>query len=96
MEETVPTTDTQEIISKECISISANVLSANQNLSVMSAANELPISNIVVYSITGNEVYRKSISSYKYTFQASVTSGMYLLSVSLKDKTTKTFKFLVK
>lgn len=82
--------------SKESVSISANVLHAKQNLSITAVANELPMSKVVVYSTGGNEVYRKSISTDRYTFQAPTASGVYLLSVTLKDKTTREFKFLVK
>lgn len=81
---------------KALVSISANVLNARQNLSVTSVAHELPMSKVVVYSTGGNEVYRKSISTDRYTFQAPTASGVYLLSVTLKDKTTREFKFLVK
>lgn len=78
------------------ITISAQVLYAGQNISVMSAVEENPLSEVTVYSIAGNEVYRKSISEQESIIEAPGTSGIYLFSVSLKDKTTRVFKVLVK
>lgn len=81
---------------KKSVSISANVLHASQNLSVTSVADESPLSEVAVYSITGNEIHSKSISSNKYTFQAPTASGIYLVYVKLEDKTSREFKFIVK
>lgn len=80
---------------KESVSISANVLHASQNLSVTTVAGESPLSKVAVYSITGNEVHSKSVSSNKYTFQAPTVSGLYLVSVTLEDKTSSEFKFII-
>ena len=81
---------------KGSVSISANVLLPRQNLSLTSVENESPMSEVSVYSIAGNEVFSKSISSNKYTFHAPATSGVYIVSVTLEDKSSRDFKFLVK
>lgn len=81
---------------KGAVSISANVLLPRQNLSLTSIENESPMSEVSVYSIAGNEVFSKSISSNKYTFHAPATSGVYIVSVTLEDKSSRDFKFLVK
>lgn len=83
-------------VGRESISISANVLHARQNLSVMSVVGESPLSEVAVYAISGNEVHSKSISGNKYTFQAPTASGIYLVCVTFEDKTSREFKFIVK
>ncbi len=80
----------------ELIFISTQVLYAGENLSVTSVADGSSLSEVALYGIAGNEVYRKSISGNEYMFQVPASSGMYLLKVSLKDKTSRTFKILVK
>jgi lysophospholipase L1-like esterase len=81
---------------KELIYISTRMLHAGGKLSVESLAEGSPLSEITVYNVAGNEVYRPSVSGNKHTFQAPSASGIYLLRVSLADKTSRTFKVIVK
>jgi hypothetical protein len=84
------------VISGKSISVSAGLLNAGQALSVKTAADNVSISEVALYGIAGNTVYRKSVSGNEVTFNAPAIAGIYLLAVRLTDGTSETFNILVK
>jgi hypothetical protein len=89
-------TDISNIIEDEIIKLSTSMLNAGQALSVKTVSTNVLLSEVAVYSLTGNKVYRKSISANEISFNAPSVAGMYLLTVRLADNTSKGFKILVK
>ncbi len=88
------TTNMLHINNEECVYVSANILMGGQNLSVKS--DNVFLSELILYSITGNEVYRNSVSGNDYSFTTPTTAGLYLLSVKLDNGLSKEFKIIVK
>lgn len=86
----------QKTINTEFISISNSLLNAGQELSVKCHVNESSLSEVMVYSITGNEVSRIFVSGDECTLQAPNTCGAYVMMVKLNDNTAQTFKILVR
>jgi lysophospholipase L1-like esterase len=91
-----PSSIKREEVRRKSITVSARALSAGQAVSVKSAADGSPLSEIVLRGIAGNAVYRKSLSGDEYTFHAPAVAGIYLLTVRLADSTLETFKILIK
>lgn len=89
-------TGASNVINNELISVSTTMLNSGQPLSIKSLADNVSLSEVAVYSIAGNEVYRKSISGNEFKFQVSTATGMYIVCVRLNNNTKKEFKILVK
>ncbi len=83
-------------VSTDNVEVTPRVLNPGQNLSVKSHTNGSTLSEIILYSIAGNEVYRKSISGDEYVFQAPTIPGLYIMTVNLNNNTSTAFKILVK
>ncbi|OJV31946.1 MAG: hypothetical protein BGO29_00450 [Bacteroidales bacterium 36-12] len=79
----------------DLISVSRNVVSQGQTLSVKTVANIASLSEVTIYSLTGNEVYHKSVSGNALELQAPTVSGMYILNVRLDNNISKGFKIFV-
>ena len=78
------------------VAISNTMLNAGQTLLIQSAETNAALSEVMLYSLTGNKVYSSPASDYKHAIQAPAASGMYMLSVKLNNNTSKEFKILVK
>lgn len=79
----------------DLISVSRNIVSQGQTLSVKTVANVVSLSEVTIYSLTGNEVYHKSVSGNAFELQAPTVSGMYILNVRLDNNISKGFKIFV-
>lgn len=86
----------EEVLYAESVAISATILNAGQALSIETVTEGISLSEVALYSLTGNEVYRKSVSGGKITTYLPVTSGMYILNVRLNNNTSKEFKIIIK
>ncbi len=82
--------------SEEIVDISASMLNAGQNLSITTVTDKLSLSEVALYSITGKEVYRTTISGNEYSFNVPTTVGLYILNVKLTNNTSKEFKIQIK
>ncbi len=65
-------------------------------MSVQTLKDNVSLSEVTLYGISGNEVYRATISDAEYTFQSPIVAGAYILAVSLDNCTEKEFKIMVK
>ena len=81
---------------KESVAVSATLLEGGRPLSVQALKDNVSLSEVTLYGISGNEVYRATISDAEYTFQSPIVAGAYILAVSLDDCTEKEFKIIVK
>lgn len=88
-------TDISNIVQDEIIKLSSSMLNAGQVISVKAYSTNVLLSEVTVYSLTGNNVYRKSISGNEFSFNAPAIAGIYLLTVRLADNTTKGFKIII-
>ena len=79
----------------DLISISTRILNKGESLFVKSLVNDSPLSELKMYNMSGNEILHKPITGTEYTLNASVVSGLYVLSIKLKNKLSKEFKILV-
>jgi len=86
----------KKMIYTESVSISGNLLNRGQDLMITSCTEGALISEVVLYTLTGNEISRKSVSNQTFTLGAPATVGIYLLSVRLDNNMSKEFKILVK
>ena len=81
---------------EESVAVSATLLDGGQPLSVQTLKDNVPLTEVALYGISGNEVYRATVSDTEYTFQSPMVAGAYILAVSLDDCTEKEFKIMVK
>lgn len=89
-------TDISNALHKDILYVSSTTLKAGQALCVKAVAADVLLSEVAVYSLTGNEVYRKSISGNENSFNAPAVAGIYMLTVRMTDNTSKGYKIVVK
>lgn len=88
-------TSVQSVDAESSIFISQSFLNAGQALSV-AVVDNMSLSELALYGITGNMVYQQSASGSEFTFNVPATAGLYILAVKLDNNTSKEFKILVK
>ena len=86
----------QNVVEDGNISISGNIFISGQNISINSSASDSSLSEVTIYNIAGNQILRKSISENESVIQAPSISGIYLMTVTLNNNQSKTFKILIK
>lgn len=88
-------TSIQKDVASEYISISSNMLNVGQAFSI-TVADNISLSEVRLYGITGNTLYQQTVSGNTYSFNVPASTGLYVLSVKLNNNISKEFKVLVK
>ena len=78
------------------ISVFPNMLNAGQAVTVKTPKTDVSLSEVVVYNLTGKEVYHTIALGNMVELKSPAVAGMYLLRAILSDKTAKEFKIIVK
>lgn len=79
----------------DSISLSGNLVNTGQHLSV-SVKNNIPLSEVVLYDITGSVIFSEKTSGDALALHAPAVAGLYVLAVKQDDHRSKEFKILVK
>lgn len=99
MEEAMDATQTGlDLLAKveKDVAVSSTLLDAGQLLSVQTLNENVSLSGVALYSVSGNECYRTLVSGSQYTFRSPMEAGVYVLTVYLDDLTEQEFKILIK
>lgn len=78
------------------ISVFPNMLTQGQTVSVKSLKTDVALSEVVMYNLTGKEVYRTAASGNMISLKSPEVAGVYVLKVKLDNNSVKEFKLLVK
>ena len=84
-----------DITSKE-ISVFPNMLNAGEAVTVKTIKTDVSLSEVVMYNLTGKEVYRTTASGNMISLRTPAMAGVYVLKVKLDNNSVKEFKLLVK